>query len=1110
MEYGNYSNQFLKKEILQQQTKKVEEKPDEKNTAQSQEDKKEQDTNNNEQEFQERGNELLDAQNYIAMQRRVAVRRTARTVNNVTPKETPKVINRVTINTPNIRRRQTTTLSPLPSIPVVVTPAAPKIENIGGSIYADGELANGLVGDRYYEYGQLAIGQVDDVIYEEGMVCSDLAQTSIENIKKEINNAVKVDDNFKDFIEGDSTEETFTSTLSFNINEKIGSAEITIDKEGNILEINNGLLITYSKENPEEIQNKEIFDIDENGIWNYTKENYGVDFAGNYSLLYSWSATNEVKSSSSINAEGADETATIAGIGSTKETTSSNPVSTSVNTQAIPSSKEEMNKVIFDGFDSLQNEAKKIEDKYKSIQESTINELRNEAYTAFHDVTDKLDYEAINNRIIAIPHSDEEIKAQKSKVNELENTLTSLQNKPDSEDYSAYYDNYDKIQTVQTELEQARQELDGMKMDNEMQAEKIKRFNNRDLDFSDSYTENDITYSYSRTVHEMEGNKTVFEEYTVEYNETKITAYFNQNDEGSLTFYRTINGIKTEGSMSFTTADYNYEYYDSDSNITKKITVNNNGDLTTASIKDYRGDSISETSIKSGTENGSTIDKCLITTTVYPKDLYDIQMGDLQKSFKGYEIIKKDKKTTSTLYEDEYKVELENEESDFCSSSNANKFINNQLLENYSIINTDTGKLGITATINTIFGKDIKDVLGKYIMKSKMTYDDSYKYFTTYALGLDSSGNNIGYKTFESSEEILRKYDKNTKTLSNEYHKKVSEYELQEVAGQVITGSNLKKSVSEWTLDGEPLAKIVTTGIGTKQVRQVISSGKVKLETVRDTSLDCKRDGIVYNVNQGGVGDCWLLTGLWWLGTQNIDLTKNFGDKDSIIQFDDETGDWIVNLYEYSESFNFDIDSLSKNYQIGSRIPYRISQEEIDSPIYLDHGKTIELCTGDKTAKAMEIAILKAGGEKLLDGGEIKKFMILLFGNKNGIYKTNPTKQDLINALTISISDDKLKELEKEGVVKFGKIKDMNTGVEIPILEGHAYAIEPGSVDNPPGTITIRNPHDNGDKIYTISLEFVMKYMTADVPEIDEELQAKLEKMKSVVQYNMELGAYSR
>jgi hypothetical protein len=136
--------------------------------------------------------------------------------------------------------------------------------------------------------------------------------------------------------------------------------------------------------------------------------------------------------------------------------------------------------------------------------------------------------------------------------------------------------------------------------------------------------------------------------------------------------------------------------------------------------------------------------------------------------------------------------------------------------------------------------------------------------------------------------------------------------------------------------------------------------------------------------------------------------------------------------------------------------------------------------------------------------------MILLFGNKNGIYKTNPTKQDLINALTISISDDKLKELEKEGVVKFGKIKDMNTGVEIPILEGHAYAIEPGSVDNPPGTITIRNPHDNGDKIYTISLEFVMKYMTADVPEIDEELQAKLEKMKSVVQYNMELGAYSR
>ncbi len=114
----NLTGQFLRKEILQQQTKKVEEKLDEQNQEQLQENIEAEDTNTDKQEFQERGNELLDAQNYIAMLRRTSARRVAKTTEKTTNNEPQNKTNnpkKVIAKTVNPIRKSTSLLSPKPA-----------------------------------------------------------------------------------------------------------------------------------------------------------------------------------------------------------------------------------------------------------------------------------------------------------------------------------------------------------------------------------------------------------------------------------------------------------------------------------------------------------------------------------------------------------------------------------------------------------------------------------------------------------------------------------------------------------------------------------------------------------------------------------------------------------------------------------------------------------------------------------------------------------------------------------------------------------------------------------------------------------------------------------
>ncbi len=76
------------------------------------------------------------------------------------------------------------------------------------------------------------------------------------------------------------------------------------------------------------------------------------------------------------------------------------------------------------------------------------------------------------------------------------------------------------------------------------------------------------------------------------------------------------------------------------------------------------------------------------------------------------------------------------------------------------------------------------------------------------------------------------------------------------------------------------------------------------------------------------------------------------------------------------------------------------------------------------------------------------------------------------------------------------------------IIAGHELGIV--DVDKPEGTVTINNPWDNGDKIYTISKEFVLKYLQPRKYVLNKEIQEKLEAMNTVTKHAMSLGAGSQ
>ncbi len=1047
---NNLTGQFFKKEVLQHQTKKIEENLDEQNQEELQENKAEQDiTNTNKEEFQERGNELLNAQNYIAMQRRVAVRRTARKVTTSTPKETPKVINttnRVAVNT---RRRLATTLSPLPSVQSVNTP---KIENIDGTFYADGELANGLIGDRYYEYGQLANGDIEGIVYEYGIAFTDVAQTAMENIQKVITAAIKIDDNFNSFMKSDSEETSFTGSLSFNIGEKVGSANITIDKLGNVLEIKDGILTEYSNENKEELQSQEIFSIDENGVWTYTSEKYGLDFANNQTCLSSFNATN------------APNTEEFASVNNAKSFNSASTVRATVNSQTLPKSNIE---------DTIKNQ---INNKIHSLS-NTIDSTKNN-YSA----------------------------KQENKINELKGNISGLISY--GEGIINAYDNINEILSLSSSSYERN--ITTNKYNNRQPINlNLRDRNNNKIEYNAEIT---VNGQYCETIRFTIPNYAI------------ITLSKNNGRNESIQVDRWIDSSCVEVAKRVLNRDVKQESYSYNS-------INKDNKLVPTKWINIYGDNISATDNSKipniRIENNEFLDGCYKNqylevyenrqegyteyTTKYnrfPENATDaINTGVLQdiNLNKTYQLVLWTSK--EKIYKSIYTKNWNNKTFKVLDEKKIDFNTNNSY--SYQI------GLDVTDSTNVVYSgkeEEYTNIKGDTTLLETQYF--SYKEKSTHNISkfICDKNNNRKIKTTEYYEElsILPVYKNNNQIDTKlQYHKKITNYNPVYNNGKLM-GSTPNYAITTFGLDDSGYGKIVTKYDGTNEYRQVISvEGKPILTTHKDSALDNLKDGIVYNVDQGNIGDCYLLTTLWWLGKARIDLTKRYGNNPNpVITWNSDNSATVITYNKF-----------------GRQVPIRVTQYELNQQSFIDDNGNItkiKLLEGDKTAKAIEIALLRTIGPEVINKGDPLKVMQLLFGPDKytrledrlpGQYSLDFLQTcsyiRLTEEMLIKSGAKYVKRTSADGEYLCAILTDPKTNSEIEIPAAHALGIESIDTNSTPPSVVLMNPWHSNEKI-RVSLEWVMNNMSCRKVKIDPAELEKLKNMQAVLQHSQELFMYSQ
>ena len=389
----------------------------------------------------------------------------------------------------------------------------------------------------------------------------------------------------------------------------------------------------------------------------------------------------------------------------------------------------------------------------------------------------------------------------------------------------------------------------------------------------------------------------------------------------------------------------------------------------------------------------------------------------------------------------------------------------------------------------------------------------SYKEKSTHNINkfICDKKNNRKIKTTEYYEElsILPVYINNNQIDTKlQYHKKITNYNPVYNNGK-LTGSTLNSSTTTFGLDDSGYGKIVTKYDGTNEYRQVISvEGKPILTTHKDSALDNLKDGIVYNVEQGSIGDCYLLTTLWWLGKARIDLTKKYGNNPNpVITWNSDNSATVVTYNKF-----------------GQEVAVRVTQYELNQKSFIDDNGNItkiKLLDGDKTAKAIEIALLRTVGLENLTVGYPQKVMQLLFGPDKYIINDgrNPGQYSvdflrtcdevcLTEEMLIKSGAKYVKRTSADGEYLCAILTDPKTNLEVEIPARHALGIDSIDLSSPP-SIVLMNPWNSNEKI-NVPLEWVMNNMACQKARFDPVELQRLKNMQAVLQHSQEIFMYSR